>query len=114
MLEDDPHDDITRLEARIEALSASVERCRKISLVSKLAIAAGAAWLALRVLGLVFSGPAGFVIAIAAIIGGIVSLGSNSSTWDEAEEERNEAEIRRDELIGGLDMRIIEDRRRLH
>lgn len=110
---DHPHDEIAQLETRIEALSETVERCRKISIVSKLAIALGAGWLALRGFGMVPTGPAGYVISIATVIGGIVSLGTNASTWDEAEEERNAAELRREELIGGLDMRLVENRRRL-
>jgi hypothetical protein len=111
---DHPHDEIAQLETRIETLSESIERCRKISIVSKLAIAVGAGWLALRGFGIVPTGPAGYVISIATVIGGIVSLGSNSSSWDEVEEERNAAELRRDELIGQLDMRLVENRRRLH
>ena len=37
----DPHDEIARLEASIERLSASAERCRKIAIAARAAIAAG-------------------------------------------------------------------------
>lgn len=114
MEEIDPHDEIARLEARIEALSQSIELCRTISLISKLAIAGAACWLGLRTFGITTFGPAGYVISIAAMIGGMVLLGSNSSTWNEAEAERTEAEARREELIGRLKLHIVSDRGRLH
>jgi len=44
-------DDITGLEARIEALADSMDRCRKIAFASKLVVAAGAVWIALMALG---------------------------------------------------------------
>ena len=40
--DDDPHEQIARLEAQIEALAGTVESCRKIMLVAKAAIAGGA------------------------------------------------------------------------
>ncbi len=36
MDDDDFHDEIAQLEARSEALTESIERCRKISLAAKL------------------------------------------------------------------------------
>ena len=42
MDEDDPVDEISQLEARIEALAEIAERCRKIIVVSRAAIAGGA------------------------------------------------------------------------
>ena len=51
MDDDDFHDEIAQLEARSEALAEGIERCRKISLAAKLAIAAGAIWIVLVLLG---------------------------------------------------------------
>jgi hypothetical protein len=41
MADGDLHDEILRLEAQIEELTEAIDRCRKIILVSKIAVAAG-------------------------------------------------------------------------
>src|SRR5437016_3893386 len=46
----DPHEDILRLESEIEKLAETLEGCRKIILISKIAMAAGA----VALLGLLF------------------------------------------------------------
>ena len=51
MTEDNPLDEISRIEARLEDLAEVSERCRKIILVSKAAIAGGAAVLLFIMLG---------------------------------------------------------------
>jgi hypothetical protein len=56
MTEDDPTDEISDLEARIEALAEIAERCRKIILGSKIAIACGFALLLIALLGLLGAG----------------------------------------------------------
>src|SRR5258707_12368960 len=86
--EDDPTDEISQIEARLEALAESAERCRKIIMVSKAAIAAGALLLLVMMLGLFGSGPAAALGSIAAGLGGIVSPGLNTSTL-----QRNPAAI---------------------
>lgn len=110
----DPHDDIETLEARIESLSESIERCRKIGLVAKLAIAAGFVWLGLLLLGVVYFAPTGFIIAIVAVIGGTVLFGSNSSTQKEHEATLREAEALRTDLIERLELRPVGEQQRLH
>lgn len=114
MEESSTHKEIERLEARIEALADSIEQYRKIGSASKLTIAIGAAWLALMLLGVIPFTPAGFVIAAAATIGGIVLFGSNSATWKRTEAERQQAETLRTELIEQLEMRVVGERRLLH
>jgi hypothetical protein len=45
MADDDLHDQISSLEAHIDELTGVIESCRKLILVSKVAIAAGGIWL---------------------------------------------------------------------
>jgi hypothetical protein len=84
MADGDLNDEILRLEAQIEQLTEAIERCRKAILVSKVAIAAGGIWLlafAFRAIGF---DPMAMIAAIAAVIGGTVVFGSNTSTSRQA------------------------------
>jgi hypothetical protein len=99
---------------RIEALAESLDRCRKISFASKLLIAAGAAWIVLTLLGLMSFVPSATLAALAATIGGTVLLGSNSTTWMQTEEALRAAEAMRAEMIGRMEMRVVEERRTIH
>ena len=107
--EDDPTDEISQIEARLEALAESAERCRKIIMVSKAAIAAGALLLLVMVLGLFGSSATVALGSIAAVLGGIVSLGSNTSTLQQTTDAINAAEAHRSELIGRIDLRVVSD-----
>jgi len=106
--DDEPDDAIAQLEARLEQLAEVAERCRKIVLVSQAAIAAGAALLLLMLFGL-FGSIEVFLGAIAAILGGIVSLGSNVSTLQQTTDAIDAAEALRSELIGRIDLRVVDD-----
>jgi hypothetical protein len=108
MSESDPQDEIARLEAHIEALAESAERCRKIILFSKAAIAAGGLLvLVVVVVGPFRFDPAALVGAIAAVIGGIVGLGSNTRTLQQTAVAMRSAEALRAELIDGLAPRVV-------
>ena len=109
MTEDDQTDEISQLEARIEALAEIAERCRKIILVSKAAIAGGFALLLVLMLGLFGSSQVTALGSIALVLGGIVSLGSNVSTLRQTEAAINAAEALRSELIGSIDLRVVDD-----
>lgn len=108
MAEDDPTDEISRIEARLEELAEAAERCRKFILASKAAIAGGVALLLATMLGLFFGSTAALG-SIALMLGGIVSLGSNVSTLRQTEAEIGAAEAVRSDLISGIDLRVVGD-----
>jgi hypothetical protein len=109
MIEDDPTDEIAEIEARIEELAEIAERCRKIVLASKAAIAVGAALLPIMMFGLFGSSQVAALGSIALVLGGIVSLGSNVSTLRQTESAISAAEMRRSDLIGRIDLRVVGD-----
>jgi hypothetical protein len=77
--------------------------------VSKAAIAAGGVLLLVMMLGQFGSGTTVALGSIAAILGGIVSLGSNTSTLQQTMAAINAAEAHRSELIGRIDLRLVSD-----
>jgi hypothetical protein len=113
---DDPTaDDIARVEARIGELEESIGRCRKLSAAAKIAIAAGAAWIVLTLLWVVPFIPAILFAALAATIGGMVLLGSNATTWAQTETALRASEALREDMIGRMEMRVIDEGvRRIH
>jgi hypothetical protein len=108
--EDNPVDDISRIEARLEELAEVSERCRKIILASKAAIAGGVALLFVMMLGLFGSSQVIAIGSIAMVLGGIVSLGSNVSTLRQTMAAIGAAEELRSDLISRLDLRVVGDR----
>jgi hypothetical protein len=107
--EDDPTHEISLIEERLEELAEVSERCRKIILVSKAAIAGGFALLLVMMLGLFGSGQVAALGSIAAVLGGIVSLGSNISTLRQTTDAISAAEALRSDLIGRIDLRVVGD-----
>ena len=104
-------EDIARIEARIEELGEAIERCRKFALTAKIAIAAGAGWIALSMLSVVSFAPETTLTALAAIIIGVVLLGSNRTTWAQTESALRASEAMRADMIGRLDMRMVGEQR---
>ena len=108
MSDSDPRDEIARLEAQIEALAESAERCRKIILFSKVAIAVGGLLILAVVLVPITFDPAILIGAIAAVIGGIVGLGSNTRTLQQIAAAMQSAEALRADLIDDIALRTVE------
>src|SRR6266851_1607371 len=98
MTECDPHDEILRLETEIEKLTEVIASCRKVVLASKIAIAAGGICLFALIVGVITFDPLTLIGAIAAVIGGIVVFGSNTSTSNRATASIKAAETLRAEL----------------
>jgi hypothetical protein len=109
MIEHDSADEMSEIEAQIEALAEAAERCRKFILVSRAAIASGVGLLLVAMLGLFGAGQSAALGSIALMLGGIVSLGSNISTLRQTEAAISVAEVHRSDLISGIDLRTVRD-----
>jgi hypothetical protein len=107
MTEESPIDEISLIETRLEELAEIAERCRKAILVSKAVVALGVTWLLVTVFGLLGSNEVAAIASIAAVLGGIVSLGSNVSTLRQTLAAISAAEALRSELIDGIDLRLV-------
>ncbi len=105
--DDEPDDDIDAIELRIDTLAAEVRRCRKFALAARILIAGGATGIALLSVGALTFTPELMIVAMAAVIGGVVLLGSNASTWDENDRALLRAEALRTELIAALPLRVV-------
>ena len=99
----DPADEIARLEAQLDELADAMARCRKIRLISQIAIAAGGVWLLAAAIGIIGFDPVGLMAAIAGVIGGTVMYGSNTTTSLQVDAEIEKAEAMRAALIEAQD-----------
>jgi len=104
---DDPHDEIVRLEARIDELADQIENCRKFILASRIAVAGGAMALVATVFDIIRFDLTVMMAAFAAVLGGIAVWGSNASTAKEATAELAAIEARRSALIGQIQLRVV-------
>src|ERR1700730_16330759 len=109
MDEDNPIDEISRIEAQLEELAEVSERCRKIILVSKAAIACGIALPLFTMLGLFGSNQVVAIGSIAVVLGGVVSLGSNISTLRQTMAAMSAAEAFRCVLgmLSSLEVKVL-------
>jgi hypothetical protein len=110
MAENDPINEISLIEARLEELAEVAERCRKMILVSKTAVAIGFAVLLIMMLGLFRSNQVAAIGSIAAVLGGIVSLGSNVGTLRQTMAAMTAAELLRSDMIDRINLRVVGDR----
>jgi hypothetical protein len=105
---EDVHGEIAKLEQRIERLSDSLDRCRKVAVAAKIAIGLGAVLLAALIFRVVYADVLWLMIAAILLLGGIVLSGSNSRTADEFAAGIAEAERLRAALIGEIDLTLVE------
>jgi len=99
----EPRQEIADLEAEIDELVDAAERCRKVIALAKVVIGAGGVLLLLTLIGTVRFGPTAWVLAIAAVLGGLALSGSHGSTRDQIRAKIAACEARRTQLIGELD-----------
>jgi hypothetical protein len=107
MDDDDLREQILSLEVQIEELAETVESCRKIILISKAIIAVGGILILAMAIGMVRFDPMVMIGAIAAIIGGTVVFGSNTSTSKQTMAAMKASEALRAELISKIDLRMV-------
>jgi hypothetical protein len=106
--DDGAHEQIAQLEAQIEELAATVESCRKIILLARVAIGGGALLILAMLVDAISPGFTTLSGATAALLSGIVLLGSNRSTADQALAKMKAAEAARAALIDQLELRTIQ------
>lgn len=110
----DPHDEIERLEAQIDEIRSRLESCRKFIVVARIALVGGAVVLLAILFRAIAFDQRLLLVAIAALLGGIVLWGSNRSTAEEAAAELAQAEADRAALIGRLHLHVVSERPSLH
>ena len=93
---------IAELEAEIDGMFNAAETCEQIMKVAKMAVAVGALLLVMIVAGVLRLGPVPFVVAIAAVVGGIALFGSNKRTRDDIMAGIRAREAQRAEMIDEL------------
>jgi hypothetical protein len=108
-MNEDARDEIARLEAQIKQLAEAIENCRKIDLASKIAVGLGGILLLAIAVGVIRFDPTAFIAAVAALLGGTVLYGSNSSTSREKTAALRAAEAKRAALIGQIDLTLVAD-----
>jgi hypothetical protein len=106
-MSNDVHEQISRLEDRIEQLAEKIERCRKIMLAARGAIAVAGVLALAMMAGVIRFDALPLLTCLSLLLGGVVTLGSNSSTLDEAAVAMKEAEAQRAALIGQIDLRLV-------
>jgi UPF0716 family protein affecting phage T7 exclusion len=105
----DLHEQILHIEAHIEELADVIESCRKFILISKAVMAAGGTLILAIIIRAVGFDPTVMIGALAAVIGGTVVCGSNTSTLKQTTTAMKAAEAQRAELISKIDLRVVGD-----
>ena len=99
------HEEVALIETEIDALAERIESCRKLSLVTKAAIAVGIA--ALVLFGAGMASPLWLILGITAVLGGSALLGSTRTTLESLRERLRAQESKRAAIISGLELRVL-------
>ena len=110
MADRDPAEQISQLEAKIDELAEAAERCRKVIVVARIAVFAGAICLSAIMLGLLAFDQIAVVCSITAVIGGIVAVGSHRTTLQQTMAAISKVEARRSELIDMIELKPVAGR----
>ncbi|WP_457090434.1 hypothetical protein [Microvirga sp. P5_D2] len=105
----DLHQQISDLEAEIDALSDIAEQCRKSMIVAKVATGAGILLFLASLLGLLRTDAIVLVIGIASALAGIGFLGSSKGSLDQIIRNVRVLEARRAEMIDAMELRTAAD-----
>jgi hypothetical protein len=103
----DLRDEIVRLEAEIERNAEIIESCRKLIVIAKGAMGLAAVLIVAALIGAINLDPALLIAAFGVVLGGIVVFGSNTSTLEQAMAATRAAELRRSQMIGQIDLRVV-------
>jgi hypothetical protein len=103
----DLRDEIVRLEAEIERNAEIIESCRKLIVIAKAAMGLAGVSIVAALIGAINLDPAVLIAAFGVVLGGIVVFGSNSSTLEQAMAATRAAELRRSQMIGKIDLRVV-------
>jgi hypothetical protein len=106
----DLRDEIVRLEAELEQLAETIESCRKLIVIAKAAMSLAGVLIVAALLGAINLDPALLIGAFGVVLGGVVVFGSNTSTLEQAMAATRAAELRRSQMIGQIDLRVVEGR----
>lgn len=102
-MNDDLSERIALLEADIERLAGIADGCSKFILAAKIAIVLGGLTLLATMFGFFGFDPLVLLGSIAAILGGIVTAGSNSATLAQVQRDMRAAEQLRTALIDRIE-----------
>ena len=101
-------DDITEIETEMDALAEAAERCSKIMILAKFAVAVGGTVLATMALGIVRSDALVLLSCVSAFLAGIAVYGSHRSTRDDLRTRIAAHEAQRNMMIDALDLPVVE------